>query len=386
MTKAFITLSTIPFVSVITLFTGSAWGAAGDITVSVESSLDKVTWSASSPGVVDVSVTEPYYRVQITPDGGAPTPGGATQASTAHFFERVRVILESNTDLSSWATDSTGVQNISGGQKFFRIRTETAYDNFVFVAGGNFLMGIGERDTTVSDFYMGKYEVTYEEWNLVQAWGASNGYTDLPTASGCASGDHPTVNMDWYDAVKWCNARSEMEGRTPVYYTDDLHTTIYRTGDHDVTNVQVLWSADGYRLPTEAEWEFAAKGGNSSMDYLYSGSDTIDDVAWYSSNSAGADCGGGSNGTWPVGRKFPNELGLVDMSGNAIEWCWDWYGTSLAAGPITDPLGPTSGFGNARVKRGGHYNTGEANCRVETRGGTPLPGAENAKGFRLVYR
>jgi len=113
--------------------------------------------------------------------------------------------------------------------------------------------------TTVSAFYMDVTEVTLSQWQAVYFWAKENGYTDLPAGSGKGA-NHPVHTVTWYDCVKWCNARSEQAGLTPVYYTDDAQTTVYRAGNVDVTNAQVKWDADGYRLPTEAEWEKAARG------------------------------------------------------------------------------------------------------------------------------
>jgi formylglycine-generating enzyme required for sulfatase activity len=143
-----------------------------------------------------------------------------------------------------------------------------AIDGFSLIPAGAFTMGnsVAEdtditdtptREVTLDAYYIGKHEVTKAEWDEVRTWGLSNGYTDLAAGSGKAS-NHPVQTITWYDMVKWCNARSQKEGLTPAYYTNDAQTTIYKTGDVDVTNAQVNWSANGYRLPTEAEWEKAA--------------------------------------------------------------------------------------------------------------------------------
>ncbi len=178
---------------------------------------------------------------------------------------------------------------------------------FVFVQGGT-LSG-----TTVGTFRIARYEVTWDEWGAVRTWATANGYTDLGSGAGSA-GDHPVRNVSWYDVVKWCNARSEKEGLTPVYTVDG---TVYRNGNFGYNSGPVLAnsSTNGYRLPTLAEWDWAARGGVDSKNFAYSGGNDPNTVAWYGGNSG--------FGTRPVGKKLSNELGLYDMSGNVAEWCVD---------------------------------------------------------------
>jgi formylglycine-generating enzyme required for sulfatase activity len=230
--------------------------------------------------------------------------------------------------------------------------------NMVRVEGGTFQMGSNVHDSekpiravTVKGFYMGKYPVTQKEWFEV-----------MGTNPSYFKGDNlPVEPVSWLDAVEYCNRRSIKEGLTPAY-----------SGSGN--NITCNWNANGYRLPTEAEWEYAAKGGNRDpIVYEYSGSNSVDSVAWYTSNSGG--------GTRPVGTKAPNSLGLYDMSGNVWEWCWDWYG-SYPAGAQTDPQGASSG--SLRVRRGGGGRSSAQGVRSAVRGSYAPSDRFNFLGFRLV--
>jgi len=210
-------------------------------------------------------------------------------------------------------------------------------DGMVLVQGGT-LPDIGNGVLNVATFSIGKYEVTWGEWKTVRDWAATHGY-DIGSVGSGAGDNYPVFDVNWYHCVKWCNARSEKESRTPVY---TVGGTIYRSGQND--SVVVNATANGYRLPTDAEWEFAARGGTRSQGYTYSGSNDLNAVAWYSDNSGG--------GPHVVGTKAANELGLYDMSGNAWEWCFEWY----------------PGYaGSARVFRGGGWYDYAGYCRVADR-------------------
>jgi formylglycine-generating enzyme required for sulfatase activity len=245
------------------------------------------------------------------------------------------------------------------------------------------------KNVTVSGFYMDVNLVSYRQWQTVYSYAMNHGY-DFVNAGADKAADHPVQTVDWYDALKWCNARSQLAGLTPVYYTDAGFQQVYTNGDKG-TAVYANWKSSGYRLPTEAEWEKAARGGLNGQRFPwgdtisekqanYFGATAIDSYDFGPDGYNASFATGEYPYTSPVGYFMPNGYGLYDMAGNVFEWCWDWYGTPYAGG--NDPLGPASGI--YRVLRGGCWNGYPGNARCSGRAGDYPTAAKGFYGFRCV--
>lgn len=263
-----------------------------------------------------------------------------------------------------------------------------APDNFVLVKGGTFKNTKSNyygKGITLPDFYIDKYDVTQREWVDVMGSNPSKFKGD----------DLPVEMVSWYDSIEYCNRRSIQEGLKPYYKIDknkkdpnNLPDPRFGELDPIKWTVTVNPGANGYRLPTEAEWEYAAGGGQLSKSYDYSGSDFIEDVAWYWRNSGDNILTGfwswpaieqNHDRTRPVGEKKPNELGLYDMSGNVREWCWDWYGELPAN--AADPQGGKSGY--SRVWKGGGWMGAAFTDKTSYRGHLAANAAGPDQGLRL---
>jgi formylglycine-generating enzyme required for sulfatase activity len=271
---------------------------------------------------------EPPYRWALegpVPTGVAINPANGVLAGTpAKGSAGTRTI-------TVVVTDKLGIKASSDVELLVTPPPAESDANLVLVEGGTMPAASPMAGAEIATFLLARHETTWGEWKAVRARASDLGY-DIADAGQGDADNHPVRNISWQDAVKWCNLRSELEGLEPVYKVDG---EVLRSGGAAPTADP---AANGHRLPTEAEWEWAARGGKASGGFTFSGGDSLDEVAWHAGNTSG----GGTNA---VGSKKENELGLFDMSGNVREWCWDEHKSY-------------------RRFRGGGFNDDAYNCNV----------------------
>lgn len=288
---------------------------------------------------------------------GSPSTVGPLKNRTPYYFVVTAVNAGGESGDSPWAT-ATPI-------------AEAPKPGLVRIPAGPFQMGdnldktgyaLPVHTVNLDEFYIDRYETMYTLWKEVYDWSVANGYSFDSAGSNGSFGkgnNLPVVGINWYDSVKWLNARSEKEGRTPVYYVDDAHTNVYKTGRIDLTNAQVKWDANGYRLPTEAEWEKAARGGLEGKRYPWG-----DELGTGQAND-------NMGSAVPVGIYQANGYDLYDMAGNVFEWVWDWGSERQAYDWAVDgaknPRGPDSSDTGTRIRRGGGYTYGSRHLKCSGR-------------------
>jgi formylglycine-generating enzyme required for sulfatase activity len=356
-----------------------------------------VTVGDSALGMRAAATVVPSYTVSGTvTDGGIPVSGAdvtidasfvaAATTDTHGDYTLTGVRDGSYTVIATNGTDSGSVTVTVNGANVSGVNIELSpplppLPNMVSLVGGSFTMGSTDFPTdatplhtvTLAPFYMNKYEVTQAEFLALMGFNPSQ----EGTTTAC-----PVETVTWYDAAAYCNELSLQQNRSPAYTITD----VVKTGN-SITSATVVWNTEytGYRLPTEAEWEYAVRGGTTSAYFWGATDDDAGIYTWYSANT---------ETTQPVGTKAANPFGLYDMTGNVWEWCWDWYSeTYYSSSPAQDPQGPVTG--TTRVQRGGSWITMswmtyafESGYRDTHEPGeleTPEPGdPSSVLGFRVV--
>ncbi len=314
-----------------------------------------VTYDVSNSSVTSVSASEGQKTITVTPNDGTTFTKGETYYVSVLPVEAASLTItyynEFGNSLSMTANPVTlnraNVYTItaspSGDFLYITIEVNGVKFNMIYVQGGTFNMGSESYATpvhqvTLSSYYIAETEVTNALYYAIM--------NSKPTGQSNDGDNYPVGNVSWNDCDKFITALNTATGKT-------------------------------FSLPTEAQWEFAARGGVKSEGYLYSGGNKIDDVAWFGRNS--------DNKSHEVKTKSANELGIYDMSGNVWEWCSDWY-APYSTSPATDPTGPESQLSYLKVIRGSNYGEQtDSKCNSYSRGNFNPDRCNNSIGFRLVY-
>jgi formylglycine-generating enzyme required for sulfatase activity len=384
---------TICVLAVIALLGGcfSPWAGDGaTITIHVGAGSSRAIFPPNDATLASISYTVtlqgPSTMTDVPFESGTQTlnlsvtPGSYTITVTAYLDGKV------------YAKCTTTAEARAGQSTQVDILMQDAREEFiemVSITAGKFNMGSptteanhnsNETDhevTLMQDFYMGKYQVTQEQYEAVMGSNPSNFKTAVDGESG-TPGKLPVENVSWYDALVFCNKLSMAEGLNPVYSisdkTDPAQWEKVPASSSDIWNaVEMISGTNGYRLPTEAEWEYACRAGTTTA---YNTGNTISDsTGWYKDNS--------EDKTHQVGLKTPNAWGLYDMHGNVHEWCWDWHnGSYYSSSPINDPVGPATG--STRVVRGGSWDRDGPILRSASRGDGSPDLRNGSIGFRVV--
>ena len=323
----------------------SAQGGQGSVTLSWKASAGATSYNVYYARSASVSKTN---GTKVDGIVGSPYTVRRLSDRTPYFFVVTALNADGESRESSWVMAAP--------------RAKVPKPGLVRIPAGPFRMGDSLDNTAyalpvhtvdLDEFWIDRYETTYALWRKVYDWAVEHGYAfDNAGQNGSTrqGNDLPVTMVSWYDSVKWLNARSEREGRTPVYYTDDDHTAVYRSGNVDLAAAHVRWDADGFRLPTEAEWEKAARGGLAGRRYPW-GDELGPDQANHNLGVAA-----------PVGLFAPNGYGLYDTAGNVFEWVWDWGSETQAyhwaADGAENPRGPDASDKGTRVRRGGGFSYG----------------------------
>ena len=345
--------------------------AGGNHSLALTKNGTVLAWGANNSGQCDVPVG--LANVTRIAAGGDQSLALRTDGSIVSWGKGYqnafkKPISSSITEISAGPEHALALQSLNA---------DFIPENMVSVAGGVFpanTENISSRyeGNSIGEFRISKYEVSLSEWAYVQSWARYFGYS-IESSGGKGFSNHPAFSMSWYDAIKWCNAKSEMNGLIPVY---QLNSSVFKGGNPtDPSQITARPNATGFRIPSEKEWEWAARGGNQTKGYRFSGSGNLTEVGWVLDNSINSSINlSEGRGTWPIGGKAANELGLFDMTGNVWEFTSD-----------LDVSTSENSTSNSTVARGGSWSDTAPNCGFTDDGRKSIAPADqsNTVGFRI---